>query len=396
VLKAGIHGELAYSAVDLDAIELIRGQARWWALLLGETSVLQTDYRGEDSYGYGALLYTELTGWFGADQVLLDVETIPAATDFTAVAGSGVVGMGAVGGDRATPTSSSLPPATSRAALVNHGKFGIHCSLASVTEPLERLERRIEDLRTEVRRAAMAGDPGRARQLRVELRQAEREWEDALTAVTPASQQSDPVGHPGPLPPIRDQAHEALTFLGVPAAPKLIVSVHGAFYGGEMTGAQLASVRRDEDRSFRSAPLARPYYLCSALTADRLVPARGLLAVSTWPMARRMIGPLSARVDFLRSAIAIAEQVYRLPETTLPALTLLWRFAANIPGAAQSIGEMRAIAVAEAARAELAIHEEADRAHREAAADRARTQLDMIHQMFGSTLNVVSRNTRKN
>ncbi len=197
-------------------------------------------------------------------------------------------------------------------------------------------------------------------------------------------------------PPIRDQAHEALTFLGVPAAPKLIGSVHGAFYGGEMTGAQLASVRRDEDRSFRSAPLARPYYLCSALTADRLVPARGLLAVSTWPMARRMIGPLSARVDFLRSAIAIAEQVYRLPETTLPALTLLWRFAANIPGAAQSIGEMRAIAVAEAARAELAIHEEADRAHREAAADRARTQLDMIHQMFGSTLNVVSRNTRKN
>ena len=265
-----------------------------------------------------------------------------------------------------------------------------------MTEPVEKLQRRIDELRTGVRRAAMDGDPDRARQLRVELRQVEREWDDALAAVTPANREPDLSGHPGPLLPVRDQVHQALTLLGVPAAPKLIVSVHGAFYGGELTGAQLASVRRDEERSFKSSPRARPYYLCSALTADLLVPARGLLAVSTWPMARRMIGPLSARVDFLCSAVAIAEQVDRLPAVTLPALTLLWRFAPNIPGAAASIDAMRPAAVADAARIELAIHQEADRAHREAAADRARTQLDEIHQLFGSTLKVVSRNTRRN
>jgi hypothetical protein len=87
--------------------------------------------------------------------------------------------------------------------------------------------------------------------------------------------------------------------------------------------------------------------------------------------------------------VAIAEQVDRLPETTLPALTLLWRFAANIPGTARSIDSMRTIMVAEAAREELVIHEDADHTHRETAAERARNQLDKIHQLFGSTLNVV-------
>ncbi len=41
------------------------------------------NYRGEDSHSYGALLYTELTRQFGADQVFLDCESIPAGADFT-------------------------------------------------------------------------------------------------------------------------------------------------------------------------------------------------------------------------------------------------------------------------------------------------------------------------
>ena len=96
-----------------------------------------------------------------------------------------------------------------------------------------------------------------------------------------------------PLLPLREQVHQALTLLGAPAAPKLIIAVHEAFHVGELAPARLTSLRRDEERSFRSAPHSRPYYLCSALTADLLAPARGLLAVSTWPMATRVIGPLS-------------------------------------------------------------------------------------------------------
>jgi hypothetical protein len=44
--------------------------------------VVFINYRGEDSHSYGALLYTELKGRFGEDQVFLDAETIPAGADF--------------------------------------------------------------------------------------------------------------------------------------------------------------------------------------------------------------------------------------------------------------------------------------------------------------------------
>jgi hypothetical protein len=169
----------------------------------------------------------------------------------------------------------------------------------------------------------------------------------------------------------------------------MVIAVHEAFFGSEIVGARLTSLRRDEERSFRSAPYSRPYYLCSALTADHLAAARGLLAVSTWPMSSRIIGPLSPRVDFLTAAIRVAEQVGRSPGTD--GQRLLWRFAANIPGAAEGFGAVEPEAVARAARAELAVHEEADRSHREAAAARARAQLDDAAQLFGSRLRVVAR-----
>lgn len=40
------------------------------------------NYRGEDSRSYAALLYVELSRLFGADEVFLDSESIPAGTDF--------------------------------------------------------------------------------------------------------------------------------------------------------------------------------------------------------------------------------------------------------------------------------------------------------------------------
>lgn len=47
---------------------------------------------------------------------------------------------------------------------------------------LDELERRIEDLRVEVRRAAKAGDSACVRDLRGELRGVEQAWDDAVTA----------------------------------------------------------------------------------------------------------------------------------------------------------------------------------------------------------------------
>jgi hypothetical protein len=285
----------------------------------------------------------------------------------------------------------------------------------AVDEPFAELDRRVETLRAEVRAALRAGDREQAKQLRRQLRDAERAWHDALAeaeardwqpapgaqpvppegppaapapapgAPAPAPgapQPSAPAGSGGVLLPLREQVHQVLTLLTVPAAPRLISAVNEALFAGAIPASRLTSLRRDEERSFRTAPFARPYYLCAALTADYLAPVRGLLAVSTWPMERRVIGSLSQRVNYLTAAIRIAESVQRIPEPGPAALRLLWRFATNIPGGAAGPGQVDPGVVAHAAQAELA---------RRAAAARARRQLEDVQQLFGARVGPVAR-----
>jgi hypothetical protein len=258
-----------------------------------------------------------------------------------------------------------------------------------VTDSVEALERRIERLRAEVRRAALSGDRARTRTTRAELREAEHAWEEALANLEEQAQHATAgraaVTQAAPLLPVREQVHQALILLGAPAAQKLIVTVHDAFFGSALASAGLTSLRRDEERSFRAAPYARPYYLCATLTADLLAPARGLLAVSTWPTERRVIGPLSPRVNYLEAAIRVAEGLLRVPDPGTAAIRLLRQFAANIPGAKPSSPQV----VADAARAELEVHRDEDLAIRHAAAVRARAQLDDVEQLFGHRMRVI-------
>ncbi|WP_067469622.1 hypothetical protein [Actinomadura macra] len=268
----------------------------------------------------------------------------------------------------------------------------------------DALEARIAELRAAVRRAMATGDRRSARGLRADLRDAERLWDDAVLgdgdgdaaeAGPGTNGGGGQGGHDGSereerpergLLPVREQVHQALTLLGAPAAPKLIGSVYAAFFPGEIAGSRLTSLRRDEERSFRTAPYARPFYLCAALTADLLAPARGLLTVSTWPLEQRIVGPLSPRTDFLTSAVRLAEHAGRgAPPPDVQ--RLLWRFASNIPGAVTgTVGTVDPADLAEAARAELAVHEEPDRRRRESAAARARARLDDAERLFGSRL----------
>ena len=285
-----------------------------------------------------------------------------------------------------------------------------------MAESIEALEQRIEMLRTQVRQALIGGDRERARALRRDLREAEHAWHLALAELEQqppqeerpparaaegnARAQAGEAGRTGPGPgtppgrlllPLREQVHQALTLLTVPAAPRLISAVHEALFAGAIPAARLTSLRRDEERSFRTAPFGRPYYLCAALTADLLAPVRGLLAVSTWPMERRVIGPLSPRVDYLTAAVQIAESVQRIASPGPAAWRLLWRFAVNIPGGSARPGETDASAVARAARAELEIHADADAVTRRSAATRARDQLGDAEQLFGSRLHAEPR-----
>ncbi|MGD0555548.1 MAG: hypothetical protein ABSA93_11265 [Streptosporangiaceae bacterium] len=248
-------------------------------------------------------------------------------------------------------------------------------------ESIEELEKHIGELRARVREARLRGDHEDAVALREGLDAAERAWDGALDSlVAPAATRGG-----ASLLPLREQVHEALSLLAVPSAPRLIATVHEAFFATSFPSAKLTSLKRDEERSFRAAPYSRPYYLCAALTVDLLGPSRGLLAVSTWPMQRRVIGSLSPRADFLTAAIHVAEAVERLPEPVPAARRLLCRFATNIPG---SGNEALPQQVKQAAEAELNVHIEEDTQVRADAAKRAAERLDDVERLFGSRLEV--------
>ncbi|WP_203857921.1 hypothetical protein [Plantactinospora mayteni] len=266
-----------------------------------------------------------------------------------------------------------------------------------MAESMEALERRIDALRAEIRRSVVARDTARTKGLRAELRIAEQEWEQAISDLAEEAGDPPPAAagrsSAGSLLPVREQVHHALTLLSVPAAPKLVAEVHAAFFGaaaaGGLAAGKLTHLRRDEKRSFGTAPYARPYYLCAALTAEHLAPARGLVAVSTWPLERRIVGPLSPRVDFLTAAVRVAERAGTVPAGSSTLARLVWRFASNIPGALDIAGRpdtVDPVTVIRAAEAERVVHADADRAHRAAAAERARRQLDQVDQLFGNTL----------
>jgi hypothetical protein len=278
-----------------------------------------------------------------------------------------------------------------------------------VAEGIEALERRIEGLRVAVREAVLAGDSARGKTLRAALKEADKAWEAALAEAEMSRARvpgSDPADRDSPdsaegesasdrvlpsLLPLREQVYEALSLLQVPASPRLIATVHEAFFAATFSTVRLTSLRRDEERSFRTAPFTRPYYICAALTADFLSASRALLAVSTWPMDRRVIGSLSPRVDFLTAAIRVAEAIERIPAPVPAARRLLWRFAAGIPGAAHGPGSVDPQMVRSAAEAELAVHIDADTRTRHEAAERARRQLGDVEQLFGTKLKPAGR-----
>lgn len=267
---------------------------------------------------------------------------------------------------------------------------------------LEELEARMVEYRTAISEASRRGEKDLVRRLRGELRAVVDEYgrlvDEAEELGAPdephvAESGSPPTRSSPPSPvsaPIREQAHQALTILDAPAGPKLIAATHDAFLSETVVTTRLGSLRRDEERSFAAQPFARPYYICPALTYDRLTPVRGLLAVSTWPLEQRITGPLGPRVDFLTHARRIGQQVARIQDAghqpTLPAWALLRRFALNIPGAYEGYGRPDATRVVEAADAEASVHADADNAIRRAAAARAREQLtDPARLLFGAT-----------
>lgn len=194
--------------------------------------------------------------------------------------------------------------------------------------------------------------------------------------------------------PLRDQVIKALQLTSRPTSARLVSEVTQARWAERVDTAKLSYLRRDEVRRWhRSRELSgrhgRDVYVVPALTYDRFTPVRGTVALSTWPVSRRLIAPLSPRVDMLHSTIALAEEAATLGGTTyeVPTLRLVARLGATIPGV-KGFGA-DATDVAEAARTELKEIEETDDLERSEAAERAEAQLDAESLLFGTQVRAV-------
>src|SRR5262249_4309795 len=147
-----------------------------------------------------------------------------------------------------------------------------------------------------------------------------------------------------------------------------------------------AGLRRDEHRAWsKNAP--RPTYVVPALEGRFYQPIRGLLALSDWPLERRLIGPWSERADHLAATAQLARQLAWLserdPEVAQRLAPVVAGMARSIPGAVEGreVDTARVDAAAEAEREALAARDEP---WRREAASRAREQLSDEQQLWGA------------
>lgn len=271
-------------------------------------------------------------------------------------------------------------------------------------EHLVALEKRMQQLQEALRQALMQHDTAQVHSLGEQLTRTRHAW-NVLCGISEVPDTAQPEVQPGVRPepasavvepnqdvPVRDQVHQALALLTVPASPKLLSQVHQAFFSTPLNTARMTTLRRDEERSFRSAPYGRAYYICPALTSDLLT------------------GPRAARPEYLATGAAPGRAAH--PARPLPHLSCAargrrrtprrrGRDAAARPATAAVLqpqhprrrprGPLDLDALRRAAAAELEIHADDDADTRAEAAQRARQQLGDAEQIFGNILRNTAR-----
>ncbi|MFI7541640.1 hypothetical protein [Actinoplanes sp. NPDC049599] len=149
------------------------------------------------------------------------------------------------------------------------------------------------------------------------------------------------------LPSTREQARRALLLIGAPASLRLVADVHGALFDGDLTVAALVALVRSEKKGHEAGAA---YRICPALQPD-LTAARGLLTLSTWPLANRVANPPA---DLLAAIVRIAEFIAMREAGGATVAALLRRLAEEVPGGPEAYAVQAPAALADAARAALA------------------------------------------
>jgi len=193
-------------------------------------------------------------------------------------------------------------------------------------------------------------------------------------------------------PSARERTVAALTELAVPSSPKQIAAYAEARTGDAFDVRALASVRRDELRSWSSGS-KRDTYIVPALEGPWFQAGRGRLALSHWPLRQRIVGPLSPRVDHLHTCLQIIERIESADadrESGGRMRALLAEYARSIPGALvdawTSGDDLEVSRIRTAVAAELVLIERDDASSREREAERAARRLTPEQLVWGGSM----------
>jgi hypothetical protein len=223
-----------------------------------------------------------------------------------------------------------------------------------------------------------------------EARGLDQRTADRVSAALGAADQAVRAVRASSAAPARQQAVDALSELGVPANPALIAEFHRARFDSELAPRALASIRRDELRAFRAKSSTRSMWVVPALTTH-LLPARGYLALSSWPAWLRIHGTRSAQVDALRVLLVLLDTLAGLSAAGSDRLravrelrrirltNLLVRLGVGVPGIGPTVDQESA---REALQVELDELAAKDRAERDAAALTLSTVYE-VQRLFG-------------
>jgi hypothetical protein len=197
---------------------------------------------------------------------------------------------------------------------------------------------------------------------------------------------------PRPAGSARQAVIASLAEIGVLSRARLIGDYAQARFDERIDPRAFATLRRDERRAWGSTS-PRPVYVVPALEGRFFQPVRAVLGLSDWTLEQRLVGPWSERHDHLAATAQLARQLAWLnerdPDVAKRLAPVVAGMARSIPGAVEG-GEVDTARVREAAEKERVELAAKDKPWREVAADRARTKLNDVQQLWGIKVGAVS------
>lgn len=194
--------------------------------------------------------------------------------------------------------------------------------------------------------------------------------------------------------PLRDLVLDMLADAGWPLNSLLLASVARPLHGRNIPSTRFGTLSNDEAKSYESSR-ARPVYLCHCLTHSQGEPVKRFWARSDWPLACRIMGPMTGRVLFLRGAawtieLACAVETGERTAENLELLKYLAADQARDAGLPVKRGDFPYEDWLSAIEVALERHVDEDRALREDAAKVLATALADRELLFGSPKGMVS------